>query len=111
MGGKVGLSDVYVVMAGVVSDYDDKSGGGPKKVKMYFIAKRKGKSYFDLFTGMKLEEEGNEKKFNLPYVETVTHISEYLKNPNKKRMSKILLYQFCIALNSEQMVRYCGEKK
>lgn len=95
--------EVYVLKTVVTSNYYDGTGLGPRCVTMYFLASRKEETYYELFSGRKIEKESDTisdnfrfMTFNVPYIEEVKSITEYSK---EKSFRKDLLFDFITEMN------------
>ena len=101
----VKVADVYVVTSEIISSYDDKTGGGPRCVTMYYLARCEYGEYYELFSGKKLEKEKQPKNdflsltFDTPYVKKAKPLIEYLRNPNKVTIDIQALFDFITQMN------------
>ena len=106
---------IYLLSTEVISDYNNGTGAGPISVTQYYLAKKRGNTFYELFSKVKLKKENSaisgfvSKKFNIPIIKEVDSMEAYVKNPDTKVTIEELFY-FITALNAEEMA-FCISKK
>lgn len=94
---------IYLLTTRILSDYDDRRGAGPKKsITQYYLAKKKGKEFYELFSKVKIEQKV--KSFNKPIIEKIEFMVEYVKDPNKKLSAEELFY-YITKLNTNEIIK------
>lgn len=99
-------NEIYVLTTTITSNYDDGSHNGPICVTWYFLATKKDDFYYELFSEKKIEKETDMHSdgvvsltFNVPYIERVEPITQYLVDSSKKELDKVLLFDFITNMN------------
>lgn len=94
---------IYLLTTEIVSNYDDGSGAGPiKGITQYYLAKKKGKEFYELFSKVKIKEKG--KSFNQPSIKEIESMVEYVKDPNEK-LSAEDLFHYITKLNIDEIMK------
>lgn len=102
---KIKTADIYLATSSIVSSYNDNADFIPKCITMYFLVKCKEDSYYELFSGKKLEKKSNSKNgslfqnFDTPYVTKVEPLCMYLQDQNEKTIDIKHLFDFITYMN------------
>ena len=106
---------IYLLTTEVISNYNNGTGIGPTSVTQYYLAKKKGNTFYELFSKVKLKKENSaisgftSKKFNIPIIKEVDSMEAYVKKPDTEVTAEEL-FHFITALNAEEMA-FCIAKK
>lgn len=103
----VNVEDVYVATTTITSSYNDGTGWGPRCVNWYFLVKLENNEYYEFFAGKKMEKKKDTYKddmviianFDIPYIEKIEPLIDYMKDKSKKKMNIQLLFDFITNMN------------
>lgn len=101
---KYNVHKIYVLKTNIVSNSDDGVGLGPRRrIKCYFLAKKKKEKYFELFSNVEIKKELS--RFNAPVIEEVKPLTDYINDKYKRKtMESKLLFDFLLNLNMENIM-------
>ena len=96
--------NLYLAKTEIISSYDNSNGFGPMCVTQYFLAEKRNKKYYELYSGEELELEENTKEpgfcfktTDVPYITEIGHISRY---SDKKEFTDSELFDFITRTNT-----------
>ncbi len=114
----VSVKEVKVATAVITSSYNDCSGAGPICVKWYFLVREKDGRYYEIFSNRLIKEKKDtygdgfiSTVFDVPYIENVEPLTEYLKNPNEEYVKTHLLFDFILDMNVQKQLEIHTKQK
>ena len=114
--GIVKVEDVKVATITIISSYDDGSGVIPRCVKCYFLVREENGKYHEIFSDKQFEKESDthhdgdaSQNFDIPYIQKLEPLAEYLRNPNEKVIELQLLFNFILDMNVQEILKSFDE--
>lgn len=99
------INEVYVLKTYIVSNINDATGLGPRCITCYFLARKEEEKYYELFSEVEIKHEGS--YFNVPVIEEVKPLTDYINDTCKKRhMDSRLLFDFLLDMNMNNIMEY-----
>lgn len=102
----VNVEDVYLATTTIVSSYNDGFGFGPRCVTCYLLVRLENNEYYELFAGKKIQKEEDTHEdgigshyFDVPYIEKVKPLKDYLRDKTKLEIDIQELFDFVIKKN------------
>lgn len=103
---KIKVEEIKVATISIISSHDNGSGAGPLCVKGYFLVHEVKGKYYEIFSNKQIEKASDTHNdrfmylnFDTPYIEKLEPLTDYLRNPKKKVIDLVLLFDFILEMN------------
>ena len=93
------VANLFIATTDVISSYNDRSGGGPRCIKIYLVVTKKSNKYFEVFSGREIDMKSNCTSFNVPYIKEMKPFSDVLNDPHMQFINKKDVFDFILYKN------------
>lgn len=116
---KFRTEDVRVATTIITSSYSDGSGNEPRCITWYFLVHKVRGEYYEIFSNRKIQKESDthhdgitSQIFDIPYIEKIEALSNYLVDPTINIIDSKLLFDFILDMNIQSILEcfYSGKK-
>ena len=96
----VKVDDVYIATSNLKANCNDGKGFYEKKVTLFYLAVKVSYGYKELFTGRDLCLDEDEEFLDIPFIQKVEPLREYLGDYEQEEISYTALFDIIATINA-----------
>ena len=96
----VKVDDVYIATSNLKASCDDGKGFYDKKVTLFYLVVKSSYGYKELFTGRELVLDEDEEFLDIPFIQRVEPLREYLGNYDGEEITYTALFDIIANINA-----------
>ena len=96
----VKVDDVYIATSNLKASCDDGKGFYDKKVTLFYLVLKSSYGYKELFTGRELVLDEDEEFLDIPFIQRVESLREYLGDYDGEEITYTALFDIIANINA-----------
>ena len=96
----VKVDDVYIATSNLKASCDDGKGFYDKKVTLFYLVVKSSYGYKELFTGRELVLDEDEEFLDIPFIQRVESLREYLGDYDGEEITYTALFDIIANINA-----------